>query len=143
MARSAQSLPLQGEFVVFDLMAELEQLVREHFGRGFLRDSWPILQAVLRAHLLHRELYLGDLLLSIDQATETSLQCIERLTDEGLLTIEGGSWGDGRALVRLSDAGSRAVETLAENILGALSAAYLRAGLDPANRTGRRRPNRH
>lgn len=127
--RSTRQPKLNGEFVVFGLMADLERLVREHLGRGFLRDSWPILQAVMSAHLLHRELYLGDLLLSIDQATETSLQCIERLTDEGLLTIEGGSWGDGRALVRLSAAGARAVETLAEGILGALGQARLRAGI--------------
>lgn len=125
---------LSGEFVVFGLMAELERLVLEHLGRGFLRDSWPILQAVMSAHLVHRELYLGDLLLSIDQATETSLQCVERLADEGLLTIEGGSWGDGRALVRLSAVGVRAAETLAEGILGAVGTAWAQAGIDSTPR---------
>lgn len=129
--RPVRQSGLSGEFVVFSLMAELERLVLEHLGRGFLRDSWPIMQAVMSAHLVHRELYLGDLLLSIDQATETSLQCIERLSDEGLLMIEGGSWGDGRALVRLSAAGVRVTETLAEGILGAVGAARLRAGIDP------------
>lgn len=118
-----QSEP-NGEFGVFSLMADLERLVIEHFGRGFLRDSWAILQVVMTAHLLHRELYLGDLLLSIDQATETSLQCIERLADEGFLIIEGGSWGDGRALVRLSATGAHAAETLAEEILGAVGSAW-------------------
>lgn len=123
-----------GEFVVFDLMADIEGLVRRRLGRAFLRDSWAILQQALSAHLLQRELYLGDLLLSLNQPPETSLQCIERLGDEGLLQINGGVWGDGVATVTLSAAGIKVAEALAEEILHSIATAYSRAGVDPVDR---------
>lgn len=128
-----------GEFVVFDLMADIEDLVRRHLGRAFLRDSWPILQQALSAHLLQRELYLGDLLLSLSQPTETSLQCIERLSDEGLLSIHGGHWGDGVATVTLSGTGVCAVEALAEAILRSITTACSQAGIDSLDRPTRQR----
>ena len=120
-------------------MADIEDLVRLHLGRAFLRDSWPILQQALSAHLLQRELYLGDLLLSLSQPTETSMQCIERLSDEGLMNINGGHWGDGIATVALSSSGVSATEALAEDILRSITTACSEAGIDSLDRPTRQR----
>lgn len=128
-----------GDFMVFDLMADIEDLVRQHLGRAFLRDSWPILQQILSAHVLQRELFLGDLLLSLNQPTETSLQCIERLSDEGLLKINGGVWGDGVATIALSDKGIVAAQALADGILQSITDTCSRAGMVTVNGPSRPR----
>jgi hypothetical protein len=120
------------ELVVFEMMADIESLIRRSLGHSFMHDSWPILQTLLRAHVVGREITLSDLWMVADQPLERTLQCVERLVLQGLVECDPALMtrrADGP--VRLTAAGVSRAESLAEGIVETLTTACRRAGLDP------------
>ena len=143
-ARPPKPHGTNAELVVFEMMADIESLIRRSLGHSFMHDSWPILQALLRAHVVGREVTLSDLWVTSDQPLETTLDCVERLAAAGLVVCDPAITArraDGP--VSLTRAGVARAESLAEGIVETLTSACSRAGLDPfarpvAPRTGRR-----
>jgi hypothetical protein len=143
-ARPPKPHGTNAELVVFEMMADIEALIRRRIGHSFIHDSWPILQALLRAHVTGCRVSLADLWMAADQPLEKTLDCVERLATRGLIECDPGvAMGRADGPVSLTPAGAACAEALAEGIVETLTSACSRAGLDPfarpvARRAGRR-----
>lgn len=139
-ARPPKRHGTNGELVVFEMMADIESLIRRKLGHSFMHECWPILQALHRANLVGRELRLSDLWVAADQPLSTTVDCLERLAAAGL--VECGSevlirHEDGT--VALTAAGAQRADSLAEDIVETMTRGFSRAGIDPFARHVTRR----
>jgi hypothetical protein len=131
-ARPPKKHGTNGELVVFEMMADIESLIRRKLGHSFMHECWPILQVLHRAHLVGRELRLSDVWVAADQPLSTTVDCLERLAMAGLVDCEPEvleRHEDG--VVALTPAGAQRADSLAEGIVETVTRGLSRAGLDP------------
>ena len=139
-ARPPKRHGTNGELVVFEMMADIESLIRRKLGHSFMHECWPILQLLHRANIVGRELRLSDLWVAADQPLSTTVDCIERLAVAGLVECEPevlSRHEDG--VVALTAAGAQRADSLAEDIVETVTRGFSRAGLDPFARHVTRR----
>jgi hypothetical protein len=139
-ARPPKRHGTNGDLVVFEMMADIESLIRRKLGHSFMHECWPIIQALHRANLVGRELSLSELWVASDQPFSTTVDCIERLAVAGLVECEPevlARHEDGR--VALTAAGAQRADSLAQDIVETMTRGFSRAGLDPFARHGVRR----
>lgn len=139
-ARPPKDHGTNGELVVFEMMADIESLIRRKLGHSFMHECWPILQALHRANLVGRELRLSDLWVAADQPLATTVDCVERLAVAGLVDCDPAVLArheDG--IVALTTAGVQCADSLAEGIVETVTRGFSRAGIDPFARHVTRR----
>lgn len=142
-ARPPKRHGTNGDLVAFEMMADIESLIRRKLGRSFMHECWPILQALHRANLVGRELTLADLWVAADQPLALTVECVERLAIAGFVECDTEvltRHGDGR--IALTEAGVQRADGLAEAIVETVTRGLSRAGLDPFARPAAQHPAR-
>lgn len=129
--RPAAPHGLNAEFVVFDMLADIDAVVLRHLRRSEGHTAWVILQRMFEAHLTQRELHFADLWLQLDQPRERTLETLERLVDDGYVRREpDGEDGLGDRLALTAEGATRLAE-LAQRIGEIVARACRKAGPDP------------
>lgn len=140
-ARPPKAHGTNGELVVFEMMADIDALIRRKVGRASIQHCFAIVQVLFRAHLLQQDVRASDLWVAIGGVDETMFECVEQLARDGFIDCDPAvlaKHGDGR--IALTAAGARCVGDMAESIVEVLTAGLHRAGVDPFAPDGARRP---
>jgi hypothetical protein len=139
-ARPPKAHGTNGELVVFEMMADIDAVIRRKIGRASIQHCYAIVQILFRAHLLQQDLRASDLWVSMGGSDKAMLECLEQLARDGFIDCDPAvlaKHGDGR--IALTAVGARCVGDMAESIVDILTSGFHRAGVDPFAPDGARR----
>ena len=120
------------ELVVFEMMADIEALITRKLGRAPIQHCWAIVQTLFRADMVQQDIRVSDLWVAVDGSDETTLHCLTILLKEGFIECDPAALqGRADSPVRLTPAGSRCANGMAEAIIDILTRGFARAGVDP------------
>jgi hypothetical protein len=139
-ARPPKAHGTNGELVVFEMMADIDAVIRRKIGRASIQHCYAIVQILFRAHLLQQDVRASDLWVSMGGSDKAMLECLEQLARDGFIDCDPAvlaKHGDGR--IALTAVGARCVGDMAESIVDILTSGFHRAGVDPFAPDGARR----
>ena len=139
-ARPPKAHGTNGELVVFEMMADIDAVIRRKIGRASIQHCYAIVQILFRAHLLQQDVRASDLWVSMGGSDKAMLECLDQLARDGFIDCDPAvlaKHGDGR--IALTAVGARCVGDMAESIVDILTSGFHRAGVDPFAPDGARR----